>query len=215
MKSNRFFSVLSLLLAVPAAAAALYMGMTADSRPAKLLWSEPGARAAASALVETLSTGDFQKGCDFLYGTTQLILPEGEGQDASALLWNHYCENLTGGLVGEPYLSPRGYCQDAGLYEPDLDTLTRRMKELAPELVTRRIVEARELSDVYDADFSFRQDLISEVLTEAARSAIAQEPERKVCQVQLRLVYEKDRWLIQPDQALLDILAGKMGNQGA
>ena len=51
MKSNRFFSVLSLLLAVPAAAAALYMGMTADSRPAKLLWSEPGARAAASALV--------------------------------------------------------------------------------------------------------------------------------------------------------------------
>ena len=215
MKSNRFFSVLSLLLAVPAAAAALYMGMTADSRPAKLLWSEPGARAAASALVETLSTGDFQKGSDFLYGTTQLILPEGEGQDASALLWNHYCENLTGGLVGEPYLSPRGYCQDAVFYVPDLDTLTRRMKELAPELVTRRIVEARELSDVYDADYSFRQDLISEVLVEAARSAIAQEPERKVCQVQLRLVYEKDRWLIQPDQALLDILAGKMENQGA
>ena len=54
-----------------------------------------------------------------------------------------------------------------------------------------------------------------EVLVEAARSAIAQEPERKVCQVQLRLVYEKDRWLIQPDQALLDILAGKMENQGA
>ena len=215
MKSNRFFSVLSLLLAVPAAASALYMGMTADSRPAKLLWSEPGARAAASALVETLSTGDFQKGCDFLYGTTQLILPEGEGQDASALLWNHYCENLTGGLVGEPYLSPRGYCQDAVFYVPDLDALTRRMKELAPELVTRRIVEARELSDVYDADYSFRQDLISEVLVEAARIAIAQEPERKVCQVQLRLVYEKDRWLIQPDQALLDILAGKMGNQGA
>ena len=117
--------------------------------------------------------------------------------------------------MGEPYLSPRGYCQDAVFYVPDLDTLTRRMKELAPELVTRRIVEARELSDVYDADFSFRQDLISEVLTEAARSAIAQEPERKVCQVQLRLVYEKDRWLIQPDQALLDILEGKMGNQGA
>ena len=214
MKSNRIFSVLSLLLAVPAAAAALYMGMTADSRPAKLLWSEPGARAAASALVETLSTGDFQKGCDFLYGTTQLILPEGEGQDASALLWNHYCENLTGGLVGEPYLSPRGYCQDAVFYVPDLDGLTRRMKELAPELVTRRIVEARELSDVYDADYSFRQDLISEVLVEAARSAIAQEPERTVCQVQLRLVYEKDRWLIQPDQALLDILAGNMENQG-
>ena len=58
MKSNRIFSVLSLLLAVPAAAAALYMGMTADSRPAKLLWSEPGARAAASALVETGSKMD-------------------------------------------------------------------------------------------------------------------------------------------------------------
>lgn len=215
MKSNRIFSVLSLLLAVPAAAAALYAGVTAASRPAKLLWSEPGARAAASALVETLSAGDFRKGSDYLYGTTQLILPEGEDRDASALLWNHYCENLTGGLVGEPYLSPRGYCQDAVFYVPDLDALTRRMKELAPELVTRRIVEARELSDVYDADFSFRQDLISEVLVEAARSAIAQEPERKVCQVQLRLVFEKDRWLIQPDQALLDILAGKMENQGA
>lgn len=40
MKSNRIFSVLSLLLAIPAAAAALYGGMTAASRPAKLLWSE-------------------------------------------------------------------------------------------------------------------------------------------------------------------------------
>ena len=39
MKSNRFFSVLSLLLAIPTAAAALYGGMTAASRPAKLLWS--------------------------------------------------------------------------------------------------------------------------------------------------------------------------------
>ena len=45
-------------------------------------------------------------------------------------------------------------------------------------------------------------------------TAINQETERKVCQVQLRLVYEKDRWLIQPDQALLDILAGNMENQG-
>lgn len=211
MKSNRFLSILSLALAVPTAIAAVYMGFTAQYRPAKLLWSEPGAKATASALVETLSTGDFARGGSYLRGNPQLILPE-EHMDAASVLWEYYREHLTAELTGEPYLSSQGYCQDAVFSVPDLDGLSRRMKEIAPELVTQRIMQARELSEIYNEDYSFREDLISEILMASARSAIEEGADAKRCPVQLRLIYADDRWQVLPDQALMDILAGKMEN---
>ena len=211
MKSNRVFSIISLILAVPMAAAALYGGVTAQNRPAKLLWSEPGAKAAAAALVETLSAGNFAQGSEYLQGNPQLLLPE-EASGAGGMLWDYYRQHLRGELTGEPYLSTRGYCQDALFTVPDLDGLIRRMKEIAPELVTQRIVQAQELSEIYNDDYSFRENLISEILAEAARSAMAEGAAPKQYPVQLRLVYQDDRWQVLPDQPLLDILAGKMEN---
>lgn len=211
MKSNRVLSIISLILAVPMAAAALYGGFTAQNRPAKLLWSEPGVKATAEALVETLSAGNFAQGSQYLRGNPQLLLPE-EEPGAGGMLWVYYRQHLRGELTGEPYLSTQGYCQNALFTVPDLDGLTLRMKEIAPELVTQRIVQAQELSEIYNEDYSFREDLISEILVEAAYSAIAEGIPQKQYPVQLRLVYQNDRWQVLPDQPLLDILAGKMEN---
>lgn len=212
MKIKKLPSLLSLLLAIPVAAAAIYLGFKADTLPAGILRQDSSACLAASGLVDSLSAGDFQQAGDYLQGSPSLFLPQKKQEDAMTLLWNYYCRSLSGQLIGEPYVCAQGYFQDAVFYTADLDGLTRRMKELAPGLVAERIESAQEPSQVYNEDLSLREELIDSVLCSAARKAIQEKPQPRECRVRLQLVYEDTRWLIRPDQALLNILAGNMEN---
>ena len=212
MKYRKLPSLVCLLLATLVSTAAIYLGFTAAKRPARLLLEEEGARAVAAQLVECLSGGDFQQARDFLYGSPSLVLPQQAGEDAAALLWNHYRESLSGELVGEPYLTAQGYYQDAVFRGADLDGLTRRMKELAPGLAAEEIESAEDPSQVYNEDLTFREDFIAGLLLDAAQKAMGAAPRTRECRVRLRLCYGDGRWAVQPDQALLDILAGMMEN---
>ena len=212
MKRNKILSLLSLLLALPAVALALYLGTTGRYRPPELLRRDEQAREVADQLVACLDSGDFEGCGQYLWGDPQLLLPNPSGQEADALLWAFYRSNLSGELVGEPYLGDQSYIQDAVFFVPDLDGLTRRMKELAPKLVADRIAAAKDPRELYNADQSLREDLVLAVLRQAARKAMEERPEPMECRVRLELVYEKGQWKIQVNQDLLDILSGKMEN---
>lgn len=203
-------SLLCLLLAILVSASAINLGFTANGRPARILREEEDARGVAAQLVDCLDAGDFRRAGDYLQGS--LVLPREEGADAATLLWNYYRESLTGELIGQPYLDARGYYQDAVFRAVDLDELTCRMKELAPGLVTRRIETAEDPNQIYNKDLSLREELIADLLCEAAQKAMAEKTEMRECRVQLRLCYENGAWFVQPDQTLMDILAGRMGD---
>lgn len=210
MNLRKLLSLTCLLLAILCAATAAYLGFTESARSPRILREDPEARLAASRLMECLCAGQFRQAGAFLQGQPSLALPQEEGDDAQTLLWNHYRRSLTGELTGEPYLTGQGYFQDAVLRTADLTALTRRMKALAPGLLTQRIEEAEDPAQIYTADLSLREELIADLLRQAAQTAIEQSSPTQEVRLRLRLCYDQDAWRVQPDQALMDILAGRM-----
>lgn len=211
MNVKKLPSLLCLLLAVAVSSTAIYLGFTANTRQPTLLREDKQARQAAEQLVDCLSSGDFQGAGGCLQGVTGLVLPQ-EGEDAAGLLWRHYRESLSGELIGEVYLDAQGCCQDAVFRGADLDALTRRMRALAPGLLTQRIEQAEDPAEIYNEDLSLREALIDDLLLQAAQMAVEETQKTWECRVRLRLTYADGVWQVQPDPALLEILSGRMEN---
>lgn len=90
----------------------------------------------------------------------------------------------------------------------DISSVTGALTEHAHALLTARVEGAEEMTELYDEENNFREELVSEVLQEAVVQALAEDAQTVTYDVTLNLIYRDGQWWVVPDQALLDAISG-------
>ena len=90
----------------------------------------------------------------------------------------------------------------------DVSTIVGKFPERAKSLMDQKIAAAENLTEIYDEQNNFRQELVEQVLQEALQQTLAQDGETVTREVSLKLVNRDGRWWVIPHQNLLQILTG-------
>lgn len=208
MKIARFFAVIFACIGVAFLVGSmgfLLLNRNADVRIKEL---PQEAVAVSDAFAQALNAGDLEAAALLIYGQPDLgtgVVPE---NPESALIWDafrssisfEYSENLT---VEQSTLIRRG-----SITVLDVSAVLAKLPELVQSLLDQRIAAAEVLSDIYDEQNEFREELVDEVLQEALRQSISQDGEPVTTEVSLKLVKRDGHWWIVPQQNLLQIFTG-------
>jgi len=83
-----------------------------------------------------------------------------------------------------------------------------KLPERVQSLLDQRIASAESLTDIYDENNNFRQELVETILEEALRQAMTQDAKTVTREVTVKLINRDGTWWTVPDQALLQALSG-------
>jgi len=213
MKTAKFFSALFLglgvlLMLLTAAVSFFFLDVEV-----KIVDLPQGAAACAEDFAAALSRGDFEKAGQLIYGQPSLGAA-GEPEDATgALVWDAFKDSLSFAYTGQCYATDSGIFRNADVTALDVSSVTGRLAERAHTLLTARVEAAEDMTQLYDEENNFREDLVDEVLREAVTQALAEDAETVTGHVTVKLVYAQDQWWVVPDTALLDTISGGLARR--
>jgi hypothetical protein len=70
------------------------------------------------------------------------------------------------------------------------------------------VAEAADVTEVYDENNDYREDVVMEVLLEAAEDSLAEDAQNMSVTLTVGLRYWDNRWWVVADEALLDAISG-------
>lgn len=158
-------------------------------------------------LMKAVCSGDFVQAQSMLYGTPDLGMHRKPEHPVGKMIWDAYLDSFDYVLEGPLYATDRGLAQDVKMICLERDTLTRNIGVRAKELLNERISMAQDVSELYDAENEYREDLVMEVLQEAAQLALEEDVRYTYQIIQMPLVYHDDQWWVEPKEgsdAILD-----------
>ena len=68
--------------------------------------------------------------------------------------------------------------------------------------------EAEDTSEIYDANYEYREDFVMEVLYDAAVEAVKKDAKTNTVFITINLSYQDGQWWIVSDNELLDAISG-------
>lgn len=199
-----FFALLAGLFAAAVIAAAIFCR---DQKP--VLLSQPEAAVhRAKALMDAVCNGDFSRAETMLLGNPELGADRIPEDAVGAMIWDAYVKSLDYELAGEMYATDTGIAQDVKLISMELATATEHLSRRARELLNEEIAAAEDVSELYDENNAYREDLVMEILQEAARQALEEDVRYTYQVFPLQLVYRDHQWWGLADQAFLNAVSG-------
>ena len=205
---KKVISVLFALVAVAAAAAAIYLCFTSlDAEP--VLTSNPvEAENRIQDFMDAVCDGDYDQVSAYIAGHPNLGLSREASDEVGVLLWNAHTDSLRYTLVGECHATDDGLAQKISLTGLDISSVTAVLKDRSQALLEKRVQEAEDATEIYDENNEYREDFVMEVLYDAASEALENDAQEITTEFTVNLVYQEDKWLIVSDNALLDAISG-------
>lgn len=215
MKKTGVIAYLFAILAVLLIAAAV--GMTIHFRGMlPVLVSVPEEAAVkADELMTAVCNGDFVAAQYLLYGTPDLGMDRKPNHPVGEMIWDAYISSLDYQLMGDVYATQTGLAQDVKLISLERDYLTKNLGARAKELLNEKVNAALDVSELYNAENEYREDLVTEVLLEAAQQALEEDIRYTYQTIQLPLIYHNGQWWVEPKEgcdATLDRFDMEMTN---
>ena len=209
MKKGKTGAVLLALLALAAAGLGVWLGFFGQGRSALLLGPAPEPEAAVSGFFTAVCEGRYADANALLGGYATLGL-ENEPEDENARrIW----ALIRGGCAWEP----SGTAERDGLRArqtvsftaPDAAALLDGIDADVTARLARRVEDARRSEEIYNADGSYRREVVLAVYDEAlsARLESSDIPRRSFSLV-TELEYRGGAWKILPTRELLSALCG-------
>lgn len=203
--------MLALLCAAAAVASAVFFR---DSSPVLLNPPEDAVRQ-VEGLMEAVCDGDFAEAEKYLYGKASADTGRKPLDPAVNMVWQAYLQSMDYRLVGDVYTTDSGIAQDVKFISLELDAVTANLGSRARELLSRAVEGARSVSEIYDEENHYREELVMEILQEAVRQALEEDVRFTYEILSLPLTYEDGRWRVMPEQspgAVLDRFEMYMNN---
>ena len=214
MKKRRILAAFFGILAAAGAAVTLMLALTARGRQTMMLKEDPRVMTCAQNFLDKLCGMDLEGASAELLGAPELNMVSDQ-DGVKKILWDRYWGGLEVTLEGKPYAQGSFLTVNARITYPDMDAVIRQMGELTQTRLRQRVDEAENVSEVYDTDGGYRQEILDEVLVQAARTAAEQTT--AVCEksIVLKLAYDGEDWKIVPGKDLRSLLSGDLdGGQG-
>ena len=76
-----------------------------------------------------------------------------------------------------------------------------------PEL-EQRVLDAVDVSEIYDENNEYREDFVMSVLKDAVADALEEDAKKMTVELTVNLSYQNGKWWVVADEALLDAISG-------
>ena len=172
-----------------------------------LLGTPEGAMEQARGLMDAVCRGDYDRAGELLWGSPRLGLDREPADPVGQVLWEGFQESLQYEFPGACYASDRGVAWDLRLTRLKFASVTEPLGDRSRQLLEQRVAQARDVSEVYDENNEYREDVAREVLVEAAWQALEEDAETETLELTLHLVYEDGQWWVLPERDLLNAIS--------
>lgn len=204
MKIRTFFSLFFTAVAIWAAGAAVWLcGAARNVQPVLMSSPEP-AQASVTALMDAICDSDYQTAAEQLSVGSSLGADRAPADAIGVLLWDAWQQSLSYDLTGACIATNDGLVQQVRLTCLDLDAVAAPLREYARKILAQRVADAEDLSEVYDAENNYREDVVMDVLYEAAELALEQNSTMETVNLTLPLRWDEDRWRVVADWDMMD-----------
>lgn len=208
MKIAKFFSGIFAVLGCLLLAGSIILCLFSLNAPVRVLEIPQGAQACSDAFAQKVDAGDLTAAAQLMYGQPDLGAEGVSSDPESDLIWKAFLESISFEFTGKCYAVENGFARNASVSMLDVSSVTGKLADRVQALVNQKIASAETLSDVYDEDGNFREELAQQILTAALQQCLSQDAQMVAREVTVKLVNRDGAWWVVPDQALLQALSG-------
>lgn len=212
MKFSKFAAVLLGLLGIAIAVFTVKLGVWALDAEPQLVQVPASAQARAEALMEAVCSGDFAAAQEMLQGKPSLGADRSAGDTAGELVWEAFVDSLSYEFTGECYATDSGIAWGARVTALDITSVTQVLRDRSQELLAQRVEEAEDITDIYDENNDYREEIVMEVLLDSIAIALEQDARYITKDITLKLVYQQGQWWVVPESELLEAISGGILN---
>ena len=210
MKITKLFSGLFAALGVIIMLVTAVVSLSSLNRMPQLLTPPEAALAQSEAVMEAVAQGDYTAAGNRMYGQPSLGVDRDPADAVGVLIWDAFVDSIGYTLEGDCYATDSGLAQKVNMSYLDISSVTAGLQERCRELLLQRISEAEEMSEIYDENNEYRQDVVDAIVTEATKAALAEDARYVETQLTLELVHSQGQWWILADNALMQAISGGM-----
>ena len=205
---KKFLAVIFALVGICTAAAAVWLSTQfLDTKPI-LLTPPDAARSEVVALMDAVCDGDYAAASQSIYGTPNLGVDRDAGSEVGILIWDAFSSSMSYELQGDCYTTAQGLAQDVKITCLDITSVTANLKERSRVLLEECVAEAVDVSEIYDENNEYREELVMDVLYEAVEDALVEDARSMHMEVTVNLIYQDGKWWAMADEALLNAISG-------
>ena len=159
-------------------------------------------------VLDSVCSGDYDTAGTMIYGDLSFGVDSLPEDPVSLMFWNAFQESLSYTLEGELYTTREGLAQKVRVTGLDFSSVTATLRERSQHLLEQRVADAEDMSEIYDENNEYREELVMSVLYEAAQAALAEDAEYPEKEIIVNVIYRQGQWWIVADDALLDAVSG-------
>lgn len=206
-----FMKCLAVLFGVAALASAVFgIRLAITNRDALPVLVEPSQEAmnVASTMLQAVADGDYEKAGSMILGDPDLGVDREADGEVGKFLWNAYQESLEFTPVGEAFTTEEGIAQRYTVHYLDINSVASNLRTHSQALLEKRVEEAEDVSEVYDENNEYREDVVMEVLYDAAEQALKENASYIEQEFVVNLAYRGGKWWALLDEGLLAAITG-------
>ena len=208
MKTRRFLSGLLTALGVVLSIGTIWLVSFGISASPRMLMRPDAAYQRAKGMLDAVCAGDYETASGFLYGSPSLGRPPEDSSPAVDLLWEAFRGSLEYEFSGDCYVADTGVAVDVKIRSLDLSVAVEGLGNRAQTLLQERVAAAEDRAEIYDTQNNYRQELIDQVLLEAARQTLEENRQYQEHTLSLHLIPDQGQWWVMPEAGLLEVLSG-------
>ena len=208
MKASKIVSAFLIFLSVLLAALTVLITVFGLHQKPVLLSEPQGAAAAAETVMESVRQGDFSAAAAVMQGKPDLGVDREPADIVGKLLWQEFIRTFSYEKQGTSYAADDGMAMDLTVTYLDFSSVVDTLGERTGKLLEQRVQAAENPELLYDENNQYRQELVDEVLSQAAKEGIAQDAGTITQNITVHMVYENGQWWVLPENELIHVISG-------
>ena len=197
-----------LLVSIAAGALAVHISLRYRQEKPILLEQPEAAIAQVTGMMDAVCEGDYDQASAYLLGTPSLGVAEKPENFVGAMLWDAFLDSTEYALIGDCYTTDVGLAQNVSLTYLDTESVTANLRQRAEALLNQRVEEAEDVSEIYDENNDYQEEIVMEVLQEAVEAALLEDAKTMTVTLTVNLKHQNGQWWVVVDNALLDAFSG-------
>lgn len=203
-----FLAAVFAVLGIATAALGIYVSFQSIGAEPVLLKTPNAAINQIALMLDKVQQGDYNGAGAMMQGTPDLGVDRAASDEVGVLIWEAFVDSFTYEIVGDCYATDSGVAQDLRITCLEIGSVTASLRERSQSKLEQRLAEAENISDVYDEQHNYREDVVMAVLYEAAQDALAEDAKTVTYELTVNLVHDEGHWWIIPDDELLKAISG-------
>lgn len=178
--------------------------------PVKLAGVPEEAMACSEQLMEAVARGDYAAAGELLYGRPNLGVDRLPEDELGKQVWQKFLDSISYEFTGDCYATDSGISRDAVITTMDIYEAAPGLHDRIQTELQRRVAEAEDMTQLYDEDNNFREEMVQQIYAQAVEEAVKENTPSIRREITMNLIYRDGKWWVVPDQALLKAISGNM-----